>query len=153
MTTARQFETLLRVRRHRRDQVRLVLARILAEGREIDEAADRVRAEREDAVGMLRSGTAAGGVDIDRAASLRYHAGRLSVELAGLAQAAVANAERVRQARSVLAKADQAVRAAERLRDRWEENRRREAERRADREATDRFAAVRPFGGPLGSDP
>lgn len=141
--TPRQFETLLRVRRHRRDQVRAVLGRILAEGQAIEHRARQTESERGDAMSFLRSATASGGVDIDRAAAFRYHALRLSAELGGLTQLAEANSERVRKVRGVLARADQGVKAVERLRERFEAMRRREAERRADREATDRFSAAR----------
>jgi flagellar export protein FliJ len=144
--TPRQFEALLRVRRHRRDQIRLALARILAESREIEVAARRIGTEREESLAGLRSGTAGGGVDIDRAAALRYHAGQLSVELARLAHTAAANLERARKARAVLARADAQVKVVERLFADFEGRRRREAERRRDREMTDRFVAARGTG-------
>lgn len=144
--TPQQFETLLRVRRHRRDQVRAVLGRVLADGQAIEQRARQTDSERGDTLSLLRSGTASGGVDVDRAASLRYHALRLSAELNGLALAAEENAERVRKVRAVLSRADQGVKAVERLRERFEALRRREAERRADREATDRFSAARAAG-------
>ena len=139
--TARQFETLLRIRRHRRDQVRLALGRILADGRSIEEAARRAASDRDEALADVRSGAAGGVVDIDRASALRFYAGRLSLELAALRGRAAENAARVQRAKSLLARADQAVKTVERLRERDEEQRRREAERRADREATDLYSA------------
>lgn len=141
--TPRQFEVLLRVRRHRRDQVRLLLARVLADARVIDERRRAVDAERAEALAALKSGTSAGGVDVDRAAAFRYHALRLAGELGGLSKAAAANAERAEKARALLTRADQGVKAVERLQERFEALRRLEAQRRADREATDRFSAVR----------
>jgi flagellar export protein FliJ len=145
--TPRQFEALLRVREHRRDVVRQALARILSDGQTISGLARRTEAERAEIIEGLKSGSAVGRVDVDRAAALRYHAVRLSAELAGLAKAAAANAERGRQARALLTRADQEVKAVERLEERFEALRRREAERRADREATDRFSAARPAVG------
>jgi flagellar export protein FliJ len=150
--TPQQFETLLRVRRHRRDQVRAILGRVLAEGRTLEERARQMETERSDTLSALRSGTASGGVDIDRAASFRYHALRLSAELGGLALAAGENAERVRKVRGVLARADQGVKAVERLRERFEAVKRREAERRADRDATDRFSSARATAGVFDRD-
>ena len=151
--TPTQLETLLRVRRHRRDQVRLALAGVLAEGRKIEEAAAGVQSERDEALAALRSGTTAGGVDIDHAAALRYHAGRMSVELAGLAQAAAGNAERSKKVRELLTEADRGVKVVERLQERMEAERRRDAERRTDRDATDRFAAARHLESSITIDP
>jgi flagellar export protein FliJ len=144
--TPRQFEALLRVRRHRRDQIRVVLARILAESREIEVAARRAGMEREASLASLRSGTAGGVVDIDQAAGLRYHAGQLAMELARLTHTAAEKLERARKARTVLAKADAQVKVVERLFADFQERRRREAERRQDREMTDRFVAARGAG-------
>lgn len=141
--TPKQIETVLRVRRNRRDQVRRALALMLNEARAIENAIGRTQAGRAEALAELRAGTAGGDVDIDRAAGLRYHAGRLSIELSTLAQSAAANGELVRKARAVLVKADQGVKAVERLKEQNAALQRREAERRADREATDRFSAVR----------
>lgn len=141
--TPRQFETLLRVRRHRRDQVRTALGRILADGRMIEQKAEEVDAVREESVTALRSGTAGGGIDIDRAAAYRFHVLRLAAELTGLRQAAAANGERAGKARALLVRADQGVKAVERLQERFEALRKLEAERRADRDATDRYTSSR----------
>lgn len=141
--TPRQFETLLRVRRHRRDQVRMILGRLLSEANSIEEQLRRAEGERGDALAEIKAGTAGGGVDVDRMAAFRYHSLRLSADLARLSQASMASAERVRKARAVLVRADQGVKAVERLRARYEALLRLEAEKRADREGTDRFSATR----------
>jgi flagellar export protein FliJ len=141
--TPKQFETVLRVRRHRRDQVRAVLARLLADSRSVDEQLRRTEAERGDALVGIRAGTAGGGIDVDRMAALRYNSLRHSVEIGRLSLASAASADRVRKARAVLVRADQGVKAVERLRERREAELRLEAERRADREATDRFTSAR----------
>jgi flagellar export protein FliJ len=138
-----QLETVLRVRRHQRDQVRMAMARILAEGRTIHEQQRHAEQQRSEALLALRAGTSLGNIDIDRAAGLRYHAGRLSIELAGLSQAAETHAQHVKAAQTVLAKADQQVKAVEKLQERHRAVRRLAAERRDDREATDRFSATR----------
>ena len=153
MTTPRKLETLLRVRRLRRDQIRMALGRLLADSRRVEDAVSRSRADRAEALVELRKGTAQGRVDIDRIASLRYRAAHLSIELAGLTQAAEANAERAGKVRALLVKADQSVKAVERLQERLEEERRRRIERVADRDATDRFAAARAPGSAASSEP
>ena len=116
--TPQQFETLLRVRRHRRDVVRQALARILADGQTIGELVRKAESERAEVLGGLKAGTSSGRIDVDRGAALRYQAVRLSAELAGLAKAAAGNAERVRQAQALLTRADQEVKAVERLEER-----------------------------------
>ncbi|MBA3314157.1 MAG: hypothetical protein M3552_07725 [Planctomycetota bacterium] len=138
-----QLETVLRVRRHQRDQVRLAMSRILAEGRAIDEKRQQAARQRADAIESLRSDTGIGAIDVDRAAGLRYHAARLSIELANLSSTAAAHAQHVKAAQAVLAKADQSVKAVERLQERQAAAFRLAAERRDDREATDRFSATR----------
>lgn len=137
-----QLETVLRVRRRQRDQVRMALAGLLADARAVEERRQQTEHERSDTLAALRSSTATGVLDIDRAAALRYHAARLSIEIAKDAAESAARTEHVRAAQAMLAKADQAVKAVEKLIERHAAEHRRMAERHEDREATDRFSAT-----------
>lgn len=141
--TPRQFETALRVRRHRRDEIRRFVAKVLAEGRAMEERIGQIDAARAESTAALQAATTHGRVNIDRAAALRHHAMRLSFERTYLAQQAASHAERLKATQAVLAKADKDVKAVERLRERYAALRRLESERRADREATDRYSALR----------
>ena len=140
--TPKQFETVLRVRRHQRDRVRMAMAHILREGRAISARLQQTESERSAALAAIRSTTSGGRVDIDSAAAHRFHAASLTIELAQLKNAAAANAGHVRAAQTALTNADRAVKAVERLRERQERIERITAERRADRDATDLFTAT-----------
>lgn len=137
-----QLETVLRVRRHQRDQVRMVLARLLANARAAEERRQQAERERSDTLAALRTSTTSGVVDVDRAAALRYHAARLSIDVARAAAENAACNEHVWAAQALLAKADQAVKAVEKLKERDDAERLRIVIRREDREATDRFSAT-----------
>ncbi len=73
---------------------------------------------------------------------MRYHAARLSVEISKDAAESATHGEHVRAAQALLVKADQAVKAVEKLIERSVLELRRIAERHDDREATDRFSAT-----------
>ena len=137
-----QLETVLRVRRHQRDQVRMALARLLSDARAVAERLQQSEHERSATLATLRSSTASGKLDIDRAAAMRYHAARLSVEISKDAAESATHGEHVRAAQALLVKADQAVKAVEKLIERSVLELRRIAERHDDREATDRFSAT-----------
>lgn len=137
-----QLETVLRVRRHQRDQVRMALAQLLSDARTVEERRLRTEHERSETLADLRSTTMSGGLDVDRAAALRYHAARLSIEIAKDAAEGATRSEHVRAAQAMLAQADQAVKAVEKLIERNAAEQRRVAERSTDREATDRFSAT-----------
>jgi flagellar export protein FliJ len=137
-----QLETVLRVRRQQRDQVRMALAQFLSEARAVEERRRQAEQERIDTLTSLRSATMSGPLDVDRAAAFRVHAARLSIDIAKQAAESALRDEHVRAAQAMLAKADQAVKAVEKLIERNAAEERRIAERRADREATDRFSAT-----------
>jgi flagellar export protein FliJ len=137
-----QLDAVLRVRRHQRDQVRMALARLLADERAAEERRQQSEQQRSDALASLRSSTSRGVVNVDRAAALRYHAARLSIDIARASAESATHSEHVRTAQALLAKADQAVKAVEKLLERDAAERRRIAERREDRDATDRFSAT-----------
>ena len=137
-----QLETVLRVRRHQRDQVRMALARLLSEARVVEERRQRSETDRAETLAALRSSSTSGRLDVDRISALRYHAARLSIEIARDAAESATRHEHVRAAQAMLAKADQSVKAVEKLIERNEAEHRRIIERHVDREATDRFSAI-----------
>ena len=137
-----QLETVLRVRRQQRDQVRMALAQFLAEARAVEERRRQAEQERVNTLTSLRSATMSGPLDVDRAAAFRFHAARLSIDIARETAESALRDEHVRAAQAMLAKADQAVKAVEKLIERNASEQLRLADRRADREATDRFSAM-----------
>jgi len=137
-----QLETVLRVRRHQRDQVRMALAQLLENARAAAERRQQTEQERSVTLLDLRTSTTNGMLDVDCAAALRYHAARLSIEIAKASAESATHDEHVRTAQALLAKADQAVKAVEKLIERHAAEQRRVSERHADREATDRFSAT-----------
>ena len=139
--TRKRLDTLHRVRAVRRDRVRAAVAK-LAEVAGIATARVKVvEAEREETAAAIRAATAGGPIDIDRAAALRLHALRLGLEAASLSRESLAAADRLRRGQKLLARADADVKAIGRLGERLATDERIAAERRSDRDATDRFSA------------
>lgn len=141
--TPHQFEIVLRVRKHRRDELRRFVAKVVNEGKLLNEQIGQLDSAREASVQALKQSMTTGIVDVDRAASLRRHTMQLAFERASLAQHAASHAERLKATQALLAKADMDVKAVEKLRERFDAARRREMERREDRDATDRFSSKR----------
>lgn len=150
--TPHQFEIVLRVRTHRRDQLRRFVAKVVQEGQLLNEQIGEMDAAREASLEALQQSTARGVVDVDRAAVLRRHTMQLTFERVALAQHAASHAERLKATQALLAKADMDVKAVEKLKERFDVARRRELERREDRDATDRFSSKREDFDPVHDD-
>ena len=95
----RQLVTVRRVREHRRDQVRLVLAQLLAEHSSIGGRIEQTQAEQLALLAELRAASALGKIDVDRMVAARYHIGRLSIEIARLTASREASARHLQAAR------------------------------------------------------
>jgi len=134
-----RLEPVLKLRRHRRDLVRMVLANVLEQAQETDGRHDSLLADREADLNALREAATGGVLDVDRATALRYHASRLSAEMAANRKERQIIAEQLAQVRQALIIADSDVQALEKLRERHLAEYDRKALIAEDREATDRW--------------
>lgn len=138
-----RFEAVLRVRRHRRDLVRMVLARVLADEQHLRDERIRLEESRRDQLAEMQRLTASGRVDLDAVAARRWHAGRLAHEIALAEQRREAAERQVEHVRRRLVKADQEVVLLEKLEQRHRTEHFAAAERAAQLEREDVWSAGR----------
>jgi hypothetical protein len=144
MTSFRfRFAALLQVRRHRRDLVREILARVLSDERRLRDERVRLEDSRIDQLAEMQRMTASGRVDLDKVAARRWHAGRLTVEIALAEQRREAAERQVEHVRRQLVQADQEVVLLEKLEDRHRAEHVAAAERAAQLEREDVWSAGR----------
>lgn len=141
-----KFESVLRVRRHRRDQCRRMLADLLADDDKL--AAERAHLEqtRTEQLDELRELGRRGEVDIDRSASRQYYIGRLLGEMRLVDRKRETLAGQLKLCRQALVKADQEVKMLEKLREKHEHEFRAAHERHSARELEDTWLASRLTG-------
>lgn len=138
-----RFEALLRVRRHRRDLVREILARVLSDERRLRDERVRLEESRENQLAEMRALTASGRVAPDAVAARRWHAGRLAHEIALAEQRREAAERNVEHVRRQLVEADQDVVLLEKLEERHRAEHVAAAERAAQIEREDVWSAGR----------
>jgi flagellar export protein FliJ len=134
---------LLKYRRHQRDVCRQVLGKVLARDGELAALQEELQRERAGQLDELRHLSEAGTVAVDRSASRRYHAGRLSVEIRQVEFSREQLAQQLALCREALVKADQAVKALEKLEETRREEFLAERERRDGREREEVWLAGR----------
>lgn len=112
-----RFESVLSLRRNRRDQQRQALAEVLQLDAQLVNKRAELERERQDQLEELRSTLRAGTIDVDAAAARRFHVAHLVVETHRVDQQRQVVAERIVACRRALVKADQDVKVLERLSD------------------------------------
>lgn len=138
-----KFAALLRIRRHRRDQCRQLLAEVLSDIRALEVQRAELEQRRTGQLDELRSLGRPGPVDVDRAAARRYFAGQLVGELAGLARRQELVEQQLELCRQTLVKADQDVKVLEKLEEKQRAAFQFESERRGARELEEAWQAAR----------
>lgn len=139
-----QFEALLRLRRHKRDLCRQILAHVVATDQQL--AMQRADVERARAVllGELRDlGRPGELVDIDRAAARRLHAGQLLAEVRLLDRDRELVAQQIALCRQGLVQADRDVKVLEKLEEKRRAEHQYEQERRIAHELQDAWLGAR----------
>ena len=138
-----QFDALLKLRRHRRDLCRQLLAQVLASDRELIAQREDLERARLGQLGELRELGREGEVDVDRTATRRYYAG----QLAGRSHAVERNRELVTRqlllCRQALAESDRDVKVLEKLEEREKAAFRYAEERHEARELEDAWRGTR----------
>ncbi len=105
------------MRRHKRSMCRQLLGEILQADQRLIDQAEQLKQHRTEQLQEIRVRQAEGRVDIDGSTSLRYYAGQLQTQI----QSIIANrgviAKQIGLCRQALAKAEQEVKAMEKLSD------------------------------------
>ncbi|WP_417378841.1 flagellar export protein FliJ [Gimesia sp.] len=114
-----QFESVLKMRRHKRSMCRQLLGEILQADQRLIDQTEQLKQHRTEQLQEIRVRQAEGRVDIDGSTSLRYYAGQLQTQI----QSIIANrgviAKQIGLCRQALAKAEQEVKAMEKLSDKY----------------------------------
>lgn len=113
-----RFETLLKVRRSRRDLCRQLLAQVMADHRRHAEQSAALESTRTEQMEQIRNLARSGNIDVDGVTRRRYFARQLEAEKAVLDQQYTILSQQLDLCRQALTKADQEVKVLERLQDR-----------------------------------
>lgn len=132
-----RLEPVLKYRRSLREQVLQMLAQLLRDVENLQRQEAEAAQERQRQIDELRQIGAGGAVDIDRAATRRYHAGALTVEIQNLERNRAAVEGQVQLCRQALARVDQDVKLLEKLKEKQLAEYLHEQEKRSARERED----------------
>lgn len=136
------LDSVLKYRRSRRDLCRQLMARVLADDRELAAREAMLLDQRGAQLDEIRALDRGERIDIDGSIARRFHAVRLHGELRVLAQNRQVLAGQLELCRRALVEADRDVKALEKLRDRREAEHRAAHERRSNREMEDAWMAL-----------
>lgn len=126
-----RLDPVLTFRRNRKDQILQLMAELLKDDRDFQTREAAILEERDLQMDELRQLSVAAKYDVDRAASRRYHAGVLSLDLQTLAHQRRLLAEQIDRCRAELARADQDVKLLEKLREKQQAEHAKQGEMRA----------------------
>ena len=141
-----RMETLLKIRRSRRDLCQQFLAQAQEEGQRIDHEILQLDESRRHEINGLREAVQKGRIDIDRAAARRYYAGRLQIDLLLAERRRELVANQIDLCRQALVRADQDVKSLEKLREKQAEDFRLEQDRRTQQTLEDNWRSVQLTG-------
>ena len=137
-----RLETLLDLRRRRRDECRRVLAEVRRQEAELAAAGERVVQQRVSQLQELRNLNSADELNVDATSARRYYAGQLTVEIANISRQRKLLEGQIDVCRHALDKADQDVKACEHLRDKQQTQFLKAQEQRAQRELEESWSAA-----------
>jgi flagellar export protein FliJ len=116
-----QFESVLKMRRHKRSLCRQLLGEILQADQRLVEESRRLDALRQGQIQEIRQRQEPGRLDIDAGANLRSYVGQLQAQLRTVQANRRLLEKQLTACRQALAKAEQEVKAMEKLSDKHRE--------------------------------
>lgn len=137
-----KFESLMKVRVNERDLRRQLLSELQRRDAELVAALKQVEAERHTQLEDMRRLVAPGQVDVDGSAARRYYAGQLIGDLGGIERSRALLSAQIEHCRRALVKADQGVKALEKLADKARAELSLDQERRTARELEEAWRAL-----------
>lgn len=142
-----QFESVLKMRRHKRNLCRQLLGEILQSDQKLIQQKQNLEQIKQEQFQEIRLRQSSGIVDIDGATSMRFYAGQLQSQI----QNVIANREIVQKQISVcrqsLARAEQDVKAMEKLSDKYRAQFQYEQNRKESLELEETWSASQQTGG------
>ena len=142
-TFAFKFEPVLKLRRYRRDVCRQLLAQVLADDAQLVSQRQRLEFARERQLDELRALSEGGVVDISGAAARRYHSGQLAGEIRAVEYRREVVAQQIALCRQALVRADQDVKALEKIGEKQRREYEDEQDRLGARELEDVWSSAR----------
>jgi len=141
-----QFESVLKMRRHKRSLCRQLLGEILQTDQRLIEQKQQLEQLRKEQFQEIRLRQSKGLVDIDGAANLRFYAGQLQAQI----QTVIANRKLVEKqitiCKQTLARAEQDVKALEKLSDKYRDQFHYEQNRKESLELEETWSATQQMG-------
>jgi flagellar export protein FliJ len=134
---------LLKVRKNRRDLCRRLLAQVLADDANLVAERERLLAERERGFDEVRRMAQKGRFSAEAAATRRYHGIQLLSSVRSIDEKRKLTAQQLQLCRQALSKADAEVKVLERLEEKQRAEFQYHADRRAQHELEDAWAARR----------
>ena len=116
-----QFESVLKMRRHKRSMCRQLLGEMLQTDQRLIDQAEQLKQHRSEQFQEIRVRQSEGRVDIDGTTSLRYYAGQLQTQIKSVNTNRELMGKQIVLCRQALAKAEQEVKAMEKLSDKHRE--------------------------------
>ena len=142
-TFAFKFEPVLKLRRYRRDLCRQLLAQVLADDAQLVSQRQSMESARQHQLAELRSLSEGGVVDISGAASRRYYIGQLAGEIRAVEHRREVVAQQIALCRQALVRADQDVKALEKIGEKQRREYEDEQDRLGARELEDVWSSAR----------
>lgn len=142
-----QFESILKMRKHKRSLCRQLLGEILQADQRLVEERAELEAQRQDQFEEIRSRQSQGLVDIDGTANLRYYAGQLQSRIQTVNSNRQILEKQVMACRQALALAEQEVKAMEKLSDKHRDAFLYTQNRKETMEREEAWSATRQTGG------
>ncbi len=138
-----KFEPLLKLRQYRRDLCRQLLASVLEDDARLVAERSKLEATRRFQLDEMKNLGASGSVDISGSAARRYYSGQLVVEMRLVDRRREVVAQQIDLCRKALVRADQEVKALEKIEEKQRSEYDYEQERRTSRELEDAWSAAR----------
>ncbi|MCA9022223.1 MAG: flagellar FliJ family protein [Planctomycetaceae bacterium] len=107
------------MRRHKRSMCRQLLGEMLQTDQRLIDQAEQLKQHRTEQLQEIRARQSEGLVDIDGTTSLRYYAGQLQAQIQSVIASRNVVGKQIALCRQTLAKAEQEVKAMEKLSDKY----------------------------------
>tara|TARA_R110002111_G_scaffold18931_2_gene46283 strand:+ start:124458 stop:124910 length:453 start_codon:yes stop_codon:yes gene_type:complete len=141
-----QFESVLKMRRHKRSLCRQLLGEILQTDQRLIQQKQSLEQLRQEQFQEIRLRQAKGVVDIDGAASLRHYSGQLQTQIQNVLANRKIIGKQIALCRQTLARAEQDVKAMEKLSEKHRDQFQYEQNRKEAFELEETWAATQQTG-------
>ncbi len=137
-----RLQSLLKYRKNRRDQCRMILAEILATDQKLINRKSEFQNNRQETLAEIKQRGTAGTVDIDGIAARRFHSSHLTFSMMGIDQERTLVSKQIEFCRLTLIQADQDVKVLEKLREKQQAEFNQKQEKKANHAREEAWSAM-----------